>query len=48
MKTKMGKGLMIAAVASSALGVFNATKNFKAEKEEKTSTVDYNSKYMEF
>ena len=48
MKTKMGKGLMIAAVTSSALGVFNATKNFKAEKEQKTSSVDYNSKYMEF
>lgn len=47
-KTKIGKGLMAAAVASSAIGIFNATKNFKAKKEDKTSTVDYNGKYMEF
>lgn len=47
-KTKMGKDLMIAAGASSAVGIFNAVKNFKSEKEEKTSTVNYNNKYMEF
>ena len=47
-KTKIGKGLMIGAAATSILGIINATKGFKAEKEDKTSTVDYNSKYMEF
>ena len=47
-KTKMGKGLMIGAVASSILGIWNATKNFKADKEDKNSTVDYNKSYMEF
>lgn len=47
-KTKFGKGLMIAAAATSVLGIANATKNFKAEKENKTSTVNYNKEYMEF
>lgn len=47
-KTKIGKGLMIAAIGSTLLTVWNATKNFKAEKEDKNSTVDYKSNYMEF
>lgn len=47
-KTKMGKGLMIGAVASSVFSIWNATKNFKAEKEDTKSTVNYNKNYMEF
>lgn len=47
-KTKMGKGLMIGAAATSILGIWNASKNFKAPKENKKSTVDYNKSYMEF
>ena len=47
-KTKMGKGLMIGAAATSILGIWNASKNFKAPKENKQSTVDYNKQYMEF
>ena len=47
-KTKMGKGLMIGAAATSILGVWNAVKDFKAPKENKQSTVDYNKQYMEF
>lgn len=47
-KTKMGKGLMAAAAVTSAFGILNAGKNFKAEKEDKKSTVDYNSNHMEF
>lgn len=47
-KTKMGKGMIIAAAALSVLSIWNSTKNFKAEKENKKSTVDYNSNYMEF
>lgn len=47
-KTKMGKGLIIGAFASSALSIWNATKNFKAEKNNQKTTVDYNSNYMEF
>ncbi len=47
-KTKMGKGLMIGAVASSVLGIWNATKNFKAPHENKKTTVDYTKQYMEF
>lgn len=47
-KTKMGKGLMIGAAATSILGIWNASKNFKAPKENKKSTVDYNKTYMEF
>ena len=47
-KTKMGKGLMIGAAVTSILGIWNASKNFKAPKENKKSTVDYNKSYMEF
>ena len=47
-KTKMGKGLMIGAAATSVLGIWNASKGFKAPKENKKSTVDYNKQYMEF
>lgn len=47
-KTKMGKGLMIGAASTSILGIWNASKNFKAPKENKKSTVDYNKSYMEF
>lgn len=47
-KTKMGKGLIIGAAATSILGIWNASKNFKAPKENKKSTVDYNKSYMEF
>ena len=36
-KTKMGKGLMIGAAATSILGIWNASKNFKAPKENKKS-----------
>ena len=47
-KTKMGKFLIGAAVLSSAFGIVNSTSGFKKEKENKDSSVDYNSKYMEF
>ena len=47
-KTKMGKGLMIGAAATSILGIWNESKNFEAPKENKQSTVDYNKQYMEF
>ena len=47
-KTKMGKGLMIAAGASTVLSVWNAARTFKAPKENKKSTVDYSERYMEF
>ena len=47
-KTKIGKGLMIGAAATSVLGIWNSSKNFKAPKENKKSTVDYNKQYMEF
>ncbi len=47
-KTKTGKFLFGAAILSSAFGIINSTSNFKAEKENKKSSVDYKSKYMEF
>ena len=47
-KTKIGKFLIGAAVLSSAFGIVNSTSGFKKEKENKDSSVDYNSKYMEF
>ena len=47
-KTKIAKGLKKGAAATSILGIWNASKNFKAPKENKKSTVDYNKSYMEF
>ncbi len=47
-KTRMGKVLIAGAALSSMFGIVNATKGFKAEKEDKTSQVNYNEKYMEF
>ena len=47
-KTNRGKFLLGAAALSSAFTIFNATKNFKAEKEDKKTTINYNNDYMEF
>lgn len=47
-ETKIGKGLMIGAAATSLLGIFNATRTFKADKENKKSCIDYTKEHMEF
>ncbi len=47
-KTKFGKGMLIAAATTTALGIWNATRSFKADKPETKSTVDYKEKFMEF
>lgn len=48
LKSKMGKALAIGAVASSVFGVLNATSSFKAEKEDKKTSINYKNDYMEF